>query len=150
MKKTITALYLSVLAILLIQCTPKLVQVEGTSNSSVPKESFRASAPSPAPAPEIQLGSYDKFLLENGLTVIVVENNKLPRVSYQVFLDIPPLPEGEKAGVSDLAGELMSRGTNNRTKSEIDEAIDFIGANFSSFSNGFYGTSLTKHQDKLL
>lgn len=150
MKKTIKALYLSALAILLIQCTPKLGQVEGTSNSSVTKESFRAAAPSPAAAPEIQLGSYDKFSLDNGLTVIVVENNKLPRVSYQVFLDIPPIPEGEKAGVSDLAGDLMSRGTDNRTKSEIDEAIDFIGANFSSFSNGFYGTSLTKHQDKLL
>ena len=31
-------------------------------------------------------------------------------------------------GLSDMMGDMMSAGTKNRTKSEIDEAIDFVGA----------------------
>jgi len=44
----------------------------------------------------------------------------------------------------------MSKGTKNRTKAEIDEAIDFIGASMNTSSRGMFGSTLTKHQDKLL
>lgn len=113
-------------------------------------EDFRKTPPKPGPAPVIQMGDYEQFTLPNGLTVIVVENHKIPRVSFQVFVDVPPHLEGDKAGTAELAGQLLKMGTTTRTKAEIDEAIDFIGATLSSSASGLFGSALTKHKDALL
>lgn len=110
----------------------------------------RSIRPEPGPAPKIQLGEFEKFTMDNGLQVIVVENRKVPVVSFQLTLDIDPVAEGEKAGAIDFAGQLMREGTTNRAKSEIDEAVDFIGATLSTFSTGIFASSLTKHQTTLL
>lgn len=110
----------------------------------------RSIKPKAADAPEIKLGKIEKFTLENGLKVFVVENHKLPKVAYSLSLDVDPVLEGDMAGYLDITGELMERGTKNRTKEQFDEEIDFIGARISSSSNGIYGASLKKHQDKLL
>ncbi len=114
------------------------------------QEDFRKSAPKPGPAPRIELGKADQFTLKNGLKVIVVENHKLPRVSFQVFVDVPPFMEGEFTGYASMSGQLLNKGTTTRTKSQIDEAVDFIGASLSSSASGVSGSSLTKHKDKLL
>ena len=45
----------------------------------------RSSAPKPGKAPEINIGSPASFVLENGLKVFVVENHKLPKVSFQLL-----------------------------------------------------------------
>ena len=114
------------------------------------QEDFRKMAPKAGPAPRIELGKAEQFTLKNGLKVIVVENHKLPRVSFQVFVDVPPFLEGEYAGAADLAGQLLTKGTTTRTKSQIDEAVDFIGASLFSSSSGVTGNCLTKHTSKLL
>ena len=130
---------------LFTMCTPKT----GQKMSSMP-EDFRKHAPEAGPAPQIKIGKYDMFSMPNGLKVIVVENHKLPKVSFQVFVDAPPVPEGDAAGFVSMAGSMLSRGTTSRSKAEIDEAVDFIGASFSSSSSGLYGSALTKHKDALL
>ncbi|HHS95197.1 MAG TPA: hypothetical protein ENJ45_01300, partial [Phaeodactylibacter sp.] len=117
MKKII--FLLPILSILLLQCTPK----SGEQISKKPEVQntkpldFRSTAPAPAPAPRIQMGEAEQFVLDNGLTVIVVENHKLPRVSYQLFIDVPPLTEGDAAGTVDMAGDLLSKGTASKSKS---------------------------------
>lgn len=110
----------------------------------------RSKMPEPGPAPKIELGETQSFTLENGLKVFVVENDKLPRVAYSLQLDIDPFAEGDKMGMADLAGDLMSRGTKNRTKDEINFEIDFIGASFGTSSTSVFGSSLKKNQIKLL
>lgn len=114
------------------------------------QEDFRKMSPQAGPAPKIEMGTYEQFELKNGLKVIVVENHKLPRVSYQLFVDLPPLKEGETAGTADMAGQLLKTGTKDKSKAEIDEAVDFIGASLFSSASGVSGSSLTKHKDKLL
>jgi Predicted Zn-dependent peptidases len=52
--------------------------------------------PKPGPAPTINIGKPNEFKLKNGLTVIVVENHKLPRVSATLTIDNPPIALGEK------------------------------------------------------
>lgn len=110
----------------------------------------RSKAPEPGPAPEIQIPEASEFKLDNGLQVIVVENHKVPRVSYQLSFDYDIFLEKEKAGANDLTGSLLTAGTENRTKAEIDEAIDFIGASLNSSASGVFGSSLTKHSKGLL
>jgi zinc protease len=110
----------------------------------------RSQRPEPGPAPVIQLGEFESFELENGLKVIVVENRKVPVVSFQLTLDIDPVMEGEATGYVSMAGSLLREGTTNRSKQEIDEAIDFIGGSLSTFSSGIFASSLTKHKESLL
>ena len=121
-----------------------------SASALIAQEDFRKTAPKAGPAPKIQLGTYEQFELNNGLKVIAVENNKVPRVSFQLFVDVPPLLEGDKAGTASMAGQLLNKGTTSKSKAEIDESIDFIGASLSTSGSGLYAASLTKHKDKLL
>ena len=57
-----------------------LVTVFVFSNSLIAQVD-RSVMPESGPAPEIKFGTPKTFLLDNGLTVMVVENSKLPRAS---------------------------------------------------------------------
>lgn len=110
----------------------------------------RTKYPEPGPAPKINIGDAETFTLPNGLKVFVVENHKLPRVTYSLVLDRSPLFEGDKAGLTGLVGDMLMGGTQKRTKDQIDEEIDMIGAHIGFGSTAASATSLTKYQDKLL
>jgi len=133
-----------------VEESPEIVEEVVTNEIKTNTETFRHNPPQAGPARKIQLGDSHQFELDNGLTVIVVENHKLPRVSYQVSLKNEAVKEGNKAGYVSIAGDLMGRGTSSRSKAEIDEQVDFIGATLNTSGYGAYGSSLTKHQDKLL
>jgi|10_taG_2_1085330.scaffolds.fasta_scaffold00184_24 predicted Zn-dependent peptidase len=110
----------------------------------------RSKLPAPAPAPKINLSQPATFTLPNGLKVFVVENHKLPKVAFSLSLDVDPVLEGDMKGYVDITGQLLERGTTNRTKQQLDEEIDFIGATLSTSANGVYASSLKKHQAKIL
>ena len=117
---------------------------------SVSAQLDRSIRPQPGPAPKIQLGDYELFTLDNGLKVIVVENHKIPKITYQLSLDIDPVFEGKYAGYVSMTGDLLRAGTTTKTKAEIDEAIDFIGASLNTYSTGISGSVLTKHSTEFL
>ncbi|MGE5498272.1 MAG: M16 family metallopeptidase [Syntrophothermus sp.] len=119
------------------------------SFSYLNSQTDRSKPPKPGPAPEIKLSSYDRFELPNGLKVFVVENHQLPAVSLSLIVDRDPLMEKEAAGYVEMAGELLRTGTKNRTKDQLDEEIDFIGASINTSSNSVYGSALKKHLGKL-
>ncbi len=110
----------------------------------------RTRPPEPGPAPTIQIGDYQTFTLDNGMKVIVVENDKIPVASFQLTLDIDPVMEYDAKGYVSMAGSLMRSVTINRSKAEIDEEIDFTGASLSTYSTGMFASSLTRHTPKLL
>lgn len=110
----------------------------------------RTKVPTPGPAPEIKIGIPEKFELKNGLKVIVVENHKLPRIAFNLVLNFEAIKEDDKAGYASMAGDLLRTGTTTKTKSQIDEEIDFIGATLNTSASGIYAASLKKHQSTLL
>ena len=110
----------------------------------------RSKFPDAGPAPEIKIGEAETFTLDNGLKVFLVENDKLPRVGFTLVLERDPILEGDKAGYLGFVGQMMTAGTENRTKDELDEEIDFIGARISAGSTSMFATSLKKHQEKTL
>lgn len=105
----------------------------------------RSIQPKPGPAPKINLGIPQTFELKNGLTVLVVENHKLPRVSVTLSLDNEPIFEGEKAGVSSLVSSLLGSGSKNLTKDEFNEEVDYLGASVSFGSQSARMSSLSKY-----
>ncbi len=117
---------------------------------SVHAQVDRTKAPKPSPAREIKIGEYQSFTLKNGLQVFVVENHKLPRIQFSLQLKNDAIYEGEKEGYIEMAGTLMGTGTKTKSKAQLDEETDFIGANLSTSSSGIFASSLTKHSTKLL
>lgn len=110
----------------------------------------RSQFPKAGPAPVIKIGEAETFTLDNGLKVFVVENDKLPRISFTLVLERDPLFEGDKAGLTGYVGQMMMAGTTSRTKDQIDEEVDFIGANLGVSSTSVSASSLKKHQGKIL
>jgi predicted Zn-dependent peptidase len=123
-----------------------LIYSFGTINA----QDFRSKSPQPGPAPKIQIGKYTKFELPNGLKVFVIENHRIPKVSYSLSLIITPGLEGPNAGIGSVTSELIGTGTTTRTKNQINEETDFIAGRLNANAEGIYASSLKKHTEKLL
>jgi|OpeIllAssembly_1097287.scaffolds.fasta_scaffold02942_2 predicted Zn-dependent peptidase len=110
----------------------------------------RSQQPKAGPAPTINLGKPQTFELKNGLKVMVVENHKLPKVSATLILDNGPIFEGEKAGLTSIAGEMMGNGTKTISKDAFNEEIDFLGANLNIGSQSANFNTLSKFFPRIL
>lgn len=106
--------------------------------------------PKPGPAPTIKIGKPQTFSLPNGLKVLVVENNKLPRVSFSLQLDNTPYAEGDKKGVSSMTSSMIGNGTNNISKDDFNEEVDLLGANIGFSADGVFASSLSKYGARVL
>ena len=108
----------------------------------------RSQRPAPAAAQKINIPASQVFTTANGITVILSENHKIPKVSIELSLGNTPRLEGSKAGLADFTGSLLMSGTTTRSKDQLDREIDFIGANLSAGSSSLYLSCLTKHLSK--
>lgn len=106
--------------------------------------------PKPGPAPSININKPQSFVLKNGLKVLVVENHKLPRVSFNLTLDNPPYAEGAKKGVSDILSSMIGNGTQSMNKDAFNEEIDFLGANINFDASGASANGLSRYSKRIL
>ena len=81
----------------------------------------RSIQPKQGDTPTIDLKEPTIFTLKNGLTVIVVENKKLPTFSVRISIDNPPSIEGDKSGLNSLSGSLFGEGSKNISKEIFNE-----------------------------
>ena len=105
----------------------------------------RSKQPTPGPAPIIQVKEPQQYKLKNGLTVMFVENRKLPIVSASLILDNPPILEGIKAGQSQLTSSLLGKGSKKIKKDDFYDEIDFMGSNISISASSAFAQSLTRY-----
>ncbi len=110
----------------------------------------RSVMPESGPAPEIFFGKPNTFKLDNGLTIMVVENSKLPRASASLSFDNPLIFEGEVAGVSSILGEMIGNGTQSISKEKFLEEVDFMGASMSVSGSGAFASSLSRYFPRVL
>lgn len=110
----------------------------------------RSTMPKAGPEPVINLEKPNEFKLKNGIKVLVVENNKLPRVSYQLSIDNKPYVEGNKAGVASILSAMLGNGTTSISKDDFNDEVDFLGANISFGSSGGFGSGLVKYADRIV
>jgi zinc protease len=103
------------------------------------QENFRSQAPAPLPPRPISIPTRNETTLANGLKLVVVEDIRLPLVSYRLAFrvggafDPPELP-----GLLDLLAGLMPEGTASRTSKEIADQIARMGASISAGANSDY------------
>ncbi|MDW9382684.1 pitrilysin family protein [Chryseobacterium sp. JV558] len=106
--------------------------------------------PKPGPTPAINIAKPKTFQLSNGLTVMVVENNKLPRVSASLSMDRPPYNEGTVTGVSEIMAEQFENGTTNISKDDFNKKVDYLGAILNFSAGGASANSLSKYFPEVL
>jgi len=109
----------------------------------------RSIRPTAGPAPKIELGKSTHFTLKNGLKVYVIENHKLPKISASISVHTGPILEKNIAGYVTATGELMMGGTQERSKDELNETIDFMGASLNASARGVSVSSLSKYTDDI-
>jgi predicted Zn-dependent peptidase len=93
--------------------------------------------------------------LANGLTVVVVEDSRLPLVSYRLAFrvggafDPPELP-----GLTDLLAGLLPEGTESRNSRELADEVARIGASLSAGANSDYtivaASALARFNDQIM
>lgn len=106
--------------------------------------------PKQGPAPSIKIKKPETFTMPNGLKVLVVENHKLPRVSFNLFIDNAPYAEGNKKGVSTLMGRLLGNGSMTIPKDAFNEEVDFLGAEVDFSATGATANCLSKYSGRVL
>ena len=103
---------------------------------------------------DFRLPNYEKFVLENGLTIYLLEQHEVPLIYVSAIFPAGAVKDGDKNGLAALTAEALLFGTSNYTKEEIEETFDFYGAELNtSGSSEYSGLSsyfLKDDQDKLL
>ncbi len=75
-----------------------------------------------------RLPEFDKFQLDNGLTIYLMEHHEVPLVYVSAVLPAGAIYDGDKFGLANLTAEGLLFGTENFSKEKIEETFDFYGA----------------------
>ncbi|MBE0390757.1 putative Zn-dependent peptidase [Flavobacterium sp. 7E] len=106
--------------------------------------------PKAGKAPVVNINKPQSFTLDNGLKVMIVENHKLPKVTFNLTIDNPLFAEGNKKGVDLLCSNLIGNGNIRIKKDAFNDEVDFLGANMGFSSHGAYASSLSKYAARIL
>ena len=93
------------------------------------------------PGPE----SIHRFQLDNGITVLIYENEASQSVVADGLIRAGALAESrEMSGLASYAASMLLRGTKNRSFDEVFEEIEAVGATVD-FSAGRHVTDFSGH-----
>lgn len=115
----------------------------------------RSSEPPYGNSPDVKVPQVWQSTLGNGLSVYGIQNDEVPLVQFNLIIDGGQLLENmDKLGVANLTADLMSRGTKNKTVSELEDALAQLGATINIFAGRenirISGTTLAKNYNATL
>lgn len=99
-------------------------------------------------AQSFQLPEYTTFTLPNGLVVNLMEQHEVPVIAVNVILPAGAIYDGEQAGLASLTADALKLGTKNYTKIQLDQALDFVGANLNAIAQKEYASLYAKFAAK--
>src|SRR5205823_1506492 len=110
----------SVAVVLLLSASPSV---------RLSPQGLPTTPPQPTPLKPVHFPPFKEATLPNGLQLVVIEHHEQPVVSATLSFRAGGIydPKG-KEGLSDLAAELLSKGTDNRSAEQIAAAIPTGGA----------------------
>ena len=90
----------------------------------------------------VQVPKPERYVMPNGIVVFLLENHDLPVVRARALFKSSPLwIPGEKAGLGDLAGEVMrSGGTAAHSGDWLDDRLAAIGASITTSISDDYAS----------
>lgn len=91
-------------------------------------EAWREKPPRPGPAPQLVTPKFERFSLENGLTVLFSERHDLPMVAVMVAVSAGSAADLRgKAGLAELTSGLLLEGAGKRDALALDGAFADLG-----------------------
>jgi zinc protease len=91
-------------------------------------EDFRKQPPTPLSARAINLPNPVETVLPNGLKVVIVEDKKLPIVSFRLAFRHGTATDPEDLpGLTSLMAGMMTEGTKNRSSLQIAQEVEKLG-----------------------
>lgn len=91
---------------------------------------------------KVKLPKAKEFTLANGLTVMVLEQRKLPTVSYSLWIKSGALSDPQNMpGLASFTADMLREGTAKRTSAQISSELDDLGASLGA--NAEFGRELT-------
>ena len=94
------------------------------------------STPPVAGAPKATVfPHYFKTTLANGLRLLVIEHRAQPIVSLRLVIRTGSTVDGNLPGLASMTGELLTKGTQTRTATQIADQIDFVGGQLAAGSD---------------
>src|SRR6266545_2843553 len=116
---------------------------------------FRQQPPAPLARRPIKVPTASATNLSNGLSIVVIEDRRLPLISYRLAFrtgdahDPPRFP-----GLTDMLAGLLTEGTESLTSREIADEVARMGATVSAGANSDYtsvaASSLSRFSDNIL
>ena len=92
-------------------------------------------APAPQPPAAVELSKIEEFKLSNGLAVYAVRSDRLPVVAMQLAVRAGRMHEPRaRLGVSELAADMLVKGTKKHDAAALAKAIDFVGGTIAADS----------------
>jgi predicted Zn-dependent peptidase len=90
--------------------------------------SLAAGARADMPAPTL-VPAYERVVLPNGLTVLLLEHHEIPMVHFNVVVRAGSMtdPAG-KEGLADLTFSLLRKGTQRYSSEQLADELDYLGA----------------------
>src|SRR5687767_13986634 len=119
------------------------------------QKDYLKQPPPPLPSRPIKLPATYETVLSNGRMVVVVEDSRLPLVSYRLAFrtDDADYP-AELPRLMDMLTGLLTEGTASRTSREIADEACRLGATLQAGANSDYTTvaasSLASFGDNIL
>jgi len=81
------------------------------------------------------LPDYEQLTLENGLTLYLMEQHEVPLIDVNLVVKAGAVNDNGKTGLTRITAENLVLGTQKLSKAELDEKLDFIGADIYSSAN---------------
>ena len=96
-------------------------------------EDFRKNAPAPLAPRSINLPTPSETVLPNGLKVVVIEDRRLPIVSFRLgFRSGSAFDPQEMPGLGGFVASMLTEGTKTRTSKQIAEEVEKIGGSLGA------------------
>ena len=107
--------------------------------------------PPPSDPPSLSIPEVKEMTLANGLKVVAVPRRDIPLVTVSLLVKSGANAEAEnKAGLANLTADLLTKGTEFRTATDIAQQIEFLGGSINSGA-GWNSSTVTVNvmRDKL-
>jgi len=91
-------------------------------------------------AAEYKLPEYQKYTLDNGLTVYLMEQKEVPLIDISVVIKAGAIEDKAHTGLNYFTSKNLVLGTEALTKAELDQTMDFVGADIFSSANLEFST----------
>jgi predicted Zn-dependent peptidase len=103
---------------------------------------------------QFKLPQYEKFELETGLTIYLMEKHDVPLISISAFFNAGAERDGEHSGIASFTAVALKFGTASYTKVQIDSLFNFYGTNLSTYARldyaGLSTTIMKENANELL